>query len=167
MLSQGRSCIARGHNGSAEALHALGSLSHFLEFDMKKVAVSMFLALVSSVSLAQEFASVVNVQPRFVTVQQRQCEMREVARDNSRGDTAIGALAGGAIGSTIGRNSNDRLVGGIAGALIGGAIGNEVGKDGARAEVREVCRYIPVTVQQGSVVTFSYRGQVFTQTFTQ
>jgi hypothetical protein len=30
MLSQGRSCIASGHNGSAEALHALGSLSNNL-----------------------------------------------------------------------------------------------------------------------------------------
>ena len=61
----------------------------------------------------------------------------------------------------------DRLVGGIAGALIGGAIGNEAGRDSARAEVREVCRYVPVTIQQGSTVTFNYRGQVFTQSFGQ
>jgi len=134
---------------------------------MKKVAVPMFLIFASSLCLAQEVATVVNVQPRYVTVQQRQCEMREVVRDNSRGDATIGALAGGAIGSTLGHNSNDRLVGGIAGALIGGAIGNEAGREGARAEVRQVCSYVPVTIQQGSTVTFNYRGQVFTQSFAQ
>jgi len=132
---------------------------------MKKL-LPLLAVFVATAAMAQEVATVVNVQPRYVTAQQRQCEMREVARDNGA-NTAIGAVAGGAIGSTLGRNSNDRLVGGIAGALIGGAIGNEVGRDGARAEVREVCRVVPVTVQQGSIVTFSYRGQVFTQAFAQ
>jgi len=139
------------------------------EKKMKKFATSMFLIFVSSLALAQttDIASVVNVQPRLVTVYQRQCEMREVVRDNSRGDTAIGALAGGAIGSTIGGNSKDRLVGGVVGALVGGAIGNNVGQESARAEMREVCRNVPVTVQQGSTVTFNYHGQIFTQQFAQ
>lgn len=136
---------------------------------MKKLILSILLATTCLGTFAQtlDVATVISVQPRFVTVQQRQCEMREVVRDNSRGDSTIGALAGGAIGSTIGGNSRDRLVGGVAGALLGGAIGNEVGKDNARTEVREVCRMVPVTLQQGSVVTFSYHGQVFTQQFAQ
>ena len=133
---------------------------------MKKFLL-LFLLSVSGLAMAQEVATVVNVQPRFVTVYQRQCELREVVRDNSRGDATIGALAGGAIGSTIGGNSKDRLVGGVVGALVGGAIGNEVGKDGGRVEAREVCRQVPVNIQQGSTVTFNYRGQVFTQSFAQ
>ena len=136
---------------------------------MKKLVLAALLATVGVGAVAQnlDVATVVSVQPRYVTVQQRQCEMREVVRDNSRGDSTIGALAGGAIGSTIGGNSRDRLVGGVAGALIGGAIGSEIGKDGARAEVREVCRMVPVTMQQGSIITFNYHGQLFTQQFSQ
>ena len=136
---------------------------------MKKLVLALVLATVGFGAVAQNLdaATVVNVQPRYMTVMQKQCEMREVVRDNSRGDSTIGALAGGAIGSTIGGNSRDRLVGGVAGALIGGAIGSEIGKDGAKAEVREVCRMVPVTMQQGSIVTFNYRGQLFTQQFAQ
>jgi uncharacterized protein YcfJ len=136
---------------------------------MKKLILATALATVGFGAFAQtsDVAVVVSVQPRMVTVTQRQCGMQEVVRDNSRGDTTIGALAGGAIGSTIGGNSRDRLVGGVAGALIGGAIGNDIGKDSARAEMREVCRYVPVTMQQGSIVTFNYHGQMFTQQFAQ
>jgi uncharacterized protein YcfJ len=132
---------------------------------MKKLLIVT--ALLTGSAMAQtpppDVAMVINVQPRFVTVQQKQCEVREVVRDNSRGDATIGALAGGAIGSTIGGNSRDRLVGGVVGALIGGAVGSEVGKDSARAEMREVCRIIPIQVQQGRVITFDYHGQQFTQ----
>jgi len=132
---------------------------------MKKLLIVT--ALMASSAMAQtpppDVAMVVSIQPRYVTVQQRQCEVREVVRDNSRGDTAIGALAGGAIGSTIGGNSRDRLVGGVAGALLGGAIGNSVGQDSAHIEQREVCRMIPVQIQQGRAITFDYHGQQFTQ----
>jgi hypothetical protein len=135
---------------------------------MKKLFVLiLLLAGIAHAQSTSEFAQVINVQPRYVTTYQKQCEMREVVRDNSRGDATIGALAGGVLGSTIGHNSNDRLAGGVVGALIGGAIGSDVGRDSARAEVREVCRQVPVTIQQGSTVTFNYRGQVFTQSFAQ
>ena len=135
---------------------------------MKKSLIVALLALSAGVSFAQQdVAVVVNIQPRYVTVPQRQCRVEEVVRDGGRGDATIGALAGGAIGSTIGGNSRDRLVGGVAGALIGGAIGNEMGKDSARVEQREVCRNVAVTIQQGSTVTFNYHGQIFTQSFAQ
>ena len=133
---------------------------------MKKILL-VSLLMAAGIASAQDIATVIGVQPRFVTVYQRQCEVREVVRDNSRGDATVGAIAGGAIGSTLGHNSNDRLVGGIAGALIGGTIGSEVGRDGGRVEQREVCRNVPVQVQQGSVVQFNYHGQVFTQVFNQ
>ena len=108
---------------------------------------------------------VVNVQPRLVTVQQQQCNMQEFHREGSSGSGTVGAVAGGLLGSTLGSNRNDQLAGTVIGALIGGAIGNEVGRDPARIEQRQVCRYIPVQIQQGEIVTFSYRGRVFTQTF--
>jgi uncharacterized protein YcfJ len=135
---------------------------------MKKLLILtlLFTGLAQAQTIVDS-AQVVNMEPRFVTVQQRQCQLQDVVRDNSRGDATIGALAGGALGSTIGHNSNDRLAGGVIGALIGGAIGSDVGRDSARVEQREVCRYIPVTMQQGSIVTFSYRGQIFKQAFAQ
>jgi uncharacterized protein YcfJ len=123
--------------------------------------------LVSASALAQtDVAQVVSRQPRYMTVQQQQCQVQEVMRQNDGTDgKVIGGLAGGAIGSTIGGNNRDRLVGGVVGALIGGAIGNEVAKGPNAVEQRQVCRYIPVTVQQGETVTFSYQGKIFTQVF--
>ena len=108
---------------------------------------------------------VVNVQPRLVTVQQQQCNLQEFHREGSSGSGTVGAVAGGLLGSTLGSNRNDQLAGTVIGALIGGAIGNEVGREPTRIEQRQVCRYFPVQVQQGEIVTFSYRGRVFTQTF--
>ena len=129
---------------------------------MKKL-LTILLAL-PLVATAQD-VYVVNVQPRLVTVQQQQCNMQEFHREGSSGSGTVGAVAGGLLGSTLGSNRNDQLAGTVIGALIGGAIGNEVGRDSARIEQRQVCRYVPVQVQQGEIVTFSYRGRVFTQTF--
>mgnify|MGYP000023385538 FL=1 len=130
---------------------------------MKKL-LTILLALPMSVVAAQD-VYVVNVQPKFITVQQQQCQVQEFHRDSSSGSGTIGAVAGGLLGSTLGSNRNDQLAGTVIGALIGGAIGNEVGREPTRIEHRQVCRYIPVQVQQGEIVTFSYRGRVFTQTF--
>jgi len=130
---------------------------------MKKL-LTILLALPMSVVAAQD-VYVVNVQPKFITVQQQQCHVQEFHRDSSSGSGTIGAVAGGLLGSTLGSNRNDQLAGTVIGALIGGAIGNEVGREPTRIEHRQVCRYIPVQVQQGEIVTFSYRGRVFTQTF--
>ena len=130
---------------------------------MKKL-LTILLALPMSVVAAQD-VYVVNVQPKFITVQQQQCHVQEFHRDSSSGSGTIGAVAGGLLGSTLGSNRNDQLAGTVIGALIGGAIGNEVGREPTRIEQRQVCRYIPVQIQQGEIVTFSYRGRVFTQTF--
>ncbi len=115
--------------------------------------------------MAQE-VYVMSVQPRLVTVNQQQCQIQEVVRDGNNGSgTAIGAVAGGLLGSTLGGNRNDHLAGTVIGALLGGVIGNEISREPARVEQRQVCRYVPVQVQQGEIVTFNYRGRVFTQTF--
>jgi uncharacterized protein YcfJ len=131
---------------------------------MKKVFIISMLVSVGA-AMAQE-VYVMSVQPRLVTVNQQQCQIQEVVRDGNNGSgTAIGAVAGGLLGSTLGGNRNDHLAGTVIGALIGGAIGNEMSREPARVEQRQVCRYVPVQVQQGEIVTFNYRGRVFTQTF--
>ena len=137
--------------------------------NMKKLLlISMLAVFGTAQAQTAEVATVVSVTPRFVTVQQRQCSVQEVVRENdTTGGKVVGGVAGAAIGSTIGGNSRDRLVGGVVGALIGGAVGNEVAKGPDTVEQRQVCRYVPVTVQQGSVVTFNYHGQIFTQVFNQ
>lgn len=131
---------------------------------MKQVFVCLMLAASSTV-MAQD-VYIMAVQPRFVTVQQQQCSVQEVVREGNNGSgTAIGAVAGGLLGSTLGGNRNDHLAGTVIGALLGGAIGNEMSREPARVEQRQVCRYVPIQVQQGEIVTFNYRGRVFTQTF--
>lgn len=132
---------------------------------MKRILAITLLALAGVPAVAQE-VYVMSVQPRYVTVQQQQCSVHEVVREGNNGSgTAIGAVAGGLLGSTVGSNRNDQLAGTVIGALVGGAIGNEVGRSPARVEQRQVCRYLPVQVQQGEIVTFNYRGRMFTQTF--
>lgn len=131
---------------------------------MKQVFVCLMLTAAST-AMAQD-VYIMSVQPRFVTVQQQQCQVQEVLREGNNGSgTVIGAVAGGLLGSTIGGNRNDHLAGSVIGALLGGAIGNEMTREPARVEQRQVCRYVPMQVQQGEIVTFNYRGRVFTQTF--
>jgi uncharacterized protein YcfJ len=134
---------------------------------MKKLVILSILFAVN-ICMAQDVATVVSVQPRYVTIQQRQCSVQEVVRnDNGNSGTIVGGLAGAALGSTIGHNHRDSLAGGVVGALVGGAIGNEVSKGPAQIEQRQVCTFVPVTVQQGRIVTFNYQGMTFTQTFSQ
>jgi uncharacterized protein YcfJ len=135
---------------------------------MKKFFVISLLTISTLSAMAQDVATVISTQPRYVTVQQRQCGVQEVVRQNDGTEgKVIGGLAGAALGSTIGHNGRDRLAGGVVGALVGGAIGNEVSKGPAQVEQRQVCSYVPVTVQQGRIVTFSYQGMTFSQQFPQ
>lgn len=135
---------------------------------MKKFLIVLGLGLTSLAQAqpVQDVAVVIAHTPRYVTVYQQQCGTQEVLRSGNNGEgKVIGGVAGAAIGSTIGGNSRDRLVGGVVGALVGGAIGNEVSKGPDTIEQRQVCRNIPVTVQQGETVTFQYQGRTFTQIF--
>jgi outer membrane lipoprotein SlyB len=136
----------------------------WFQIDMKKI-ITILTSLICFGALAQDVATVLSHQPRIVTVQQQQCGVQEVVRDNRGQDSTIGALAGAAIGSTVGGNNRDRLAGGVVGALIGGAIGNNVGQESSRVEQRQVCRFVPVQIQQGEWVTFTYQGRTFVQEF--
>lgn len=108
---------------------------------------------------------VVNVTPRFVTIQQQQCYTQDVTVGGGQGNSGIGAVAGGLLGSTLGSNRNDQLAGTVIGAIVGGMVGNEYGRSPSHIEQRQVCRMVPQQVQQGETVTFSYRGRIFTQSF--
>jgi uncharacterized protein YcfJ len=165
MLSQGQTLHSEETQGSAEAPHALGSLPN-LEKLMKKIIAIMTLA-VGLPALAQEVATVISSQPRYVTVQQRQCGIQEVVRSNNGSGAVVGGLAGAALGSTIGHNHRDSLAGGVIGGLVGAAIGNEATKGPDTVEQRQVCSFVPVTVQQGRIVTFQYQGMTFSQQFPQ
>ncbi len=120
--------------------------------------------LVPSLALAQQFAEVVSVQPRMVTVQQQQCQEVVVRSDNSGVGTVIGGVTGGIMGNQVG-NGSGRDAATIAGVVIGGIVGNRIGQDQAEYSTRQQCTYTPVQVQRGDIVTFRYRGRIFSHTF--
>ena len=103
---------------------------------------------------------VIDVQPRFVTQQQRQCQQVAVQRSgNNEAAGILGAIAGAAIGSQIGGGTGKDIA-----TAVGGVVGYQVGKgDGTSdtVEYRTVCNMVPVTVQRGEIVTFMYKGRRF------
>jgi uncharacterized protein YcfJ len=131
---------------------------------MKKL---LFVALfVPVVAMSQQYAEVVRVEPRMITIQQQQCQDVLVQVPGSSGNAAggvLGALAGAAIGNQIGGGSG-RDIATAAGAVIGYQAGR--GEPAAPSVERRVqCHYVPVSVQRGETVTFRYNGRLFSQTF--
>ena len=130
---------------------------------MKSILLAALLVS-GAVHAQSDVAVVISRTPRYITVNQQQCSVQEVVSNrHSNEGKYIGGLAGAALGSTLGGNSRDNLAGGVIGALVGGAIGNEVSRGPDVVEQRQVCRYVPVTVQQGETVTFQYQGRTFSQ----
>jgi len=132
------------------------------------LAVCTAAALVSPFATAQEYAQVVSVQPRMVTVQQQQCRQVTVQGQNTGSTTGmvIGGVAGGILGNQIGKGTG-RTVATAAGAVTGAVVGNQLGGQQGAAQQQTVCDNVPVTVQQGEIVTFSFRGRTFTHVFEQ
>lgn len=130
---------------------------------MKKILA--ILALGTGCAWAQD-VFVVSVQPRIVTVQEQQCQQVAVHKPGSSGNAAggvLGALAGAAIGNQIGGGSGKDIA-----TAAGAVLGYQMGRGEPQApgvEYRTVCNLVPVTVQRGEIVTFNYRGRIFTQTF--
>jgi uncharacterized protein YcfJ len=120
--------------------------------------------LLPGLVLAQQSAEVVSVQPRMVTVQQQQCQEVIVRSDNSGVGTVIGGVTGGIVGNQVGGGSGKDAAT-IAGVIIGGMVGNRIGQDQATYQTRQQCTTVPVTLQQGEIVTFRYRGRTFSQVF--
>ena len=131
---------------------------------MKKFLAAFL--LVPSLSLAQQFAEVIRVEPRMVTTQQQQCQEVLVQAPGSSGNQAggvLGAIAGAALGNQVGGGSGKDIA-----TVVGGVVGYQVGKGEATApttERRVQCTMTPVTVQRGEIVTFRYNGRIFSQTF--
>jgi uncharacterized protein YcfJ len=129
---------------------------------MKKFLAAAF--LLPGIALAQQFAEVVSVQPRMVTVQQQQCQEIVVRSDNSGVGTVIGGVTGGIVGNQVGGGSGKDAAT-VAGVIIGGMVGNRIGQDQANYQTRQQCTITPVQIQRGEIVTFRYNGRLFTQTF--
>jgi uncharacterized protein YcfJ len=117
-------------------------------------------------SQSQEVAHVLQISPRMVTIAQQQCQQVLVqGQDNSTAGTIIGGVAGGILGNQVGRGEGRTAataLGAVVGAFSGSALG---GRDAGVAQYRTVCNTVPVTVQQGEIVTFEFRGRQFTQIF--
>lgn len=129
-------------------------------------AVALTLTVPTLHAQAQEVAQVVSVQPRMVTVQQQQCRQVMVQGQNT-GSTAgmvVGGVAGALLGSQIGGGSG-RTAATAAGAIGGAMVGNHLGGQQGAPQQQTVCENVPVTVQQGEIITFSFRGRTFTQAF--
>lgn len=127
----------------------------------------LFLALgfVSCSAMAQD-VHIVNIQPRLITTYQQQCEQIAVQRPATSGNTAggvLGAIAGAALGNQVGGGSGKDIAT-AAGAVIGYQVGRGDGQPGG-IEYQTVCKQVPVTMQRGEIVTFSYKGRRFTQMF--
>jgi len=129
---------------------------------MKKFLAAFL--LVPTLALAQQFAEVVSIHPRMVTVHQQQCQEVVVRNDNSGVGTVIGGVTGGIVGNQVGGGSGKDAAT-IAGVVIGGMVGNRIGQDQANYTTRTQCTMMPVQVQRGEIVTFRYNGRIFSQTF--
>ena len=120
---------------------------------MKKAI--MLLALLPSLSLADDNVSVIYVTPRYVTVYQKVCDSATDQSPNEAGGL-IGGVLGGIAGHQVGKGSG-KTAATIAGAMIGQNIGRNANK--------QRCWEEPIQELRGETVGFSYKGKVFYHTF--
>jgi len=131
-----------------------------------------------------DYAQVINIQPKYVTTYSRQCHIEQVpvtrtapqggvfdgtgAALKGDGDALAGAIIGGVIGNQFGKGDG-KTAATVAGVIIGSNMANGTAnaQGGTYTEYvnREVCRNVAQQTQRGEIVTFSYRGRTFTQTF--
>ena len=138
----------------------------FKRFFVGLLSVGSALTLATTAALAQpqyDVAHVLQVAPRMVTIQQQQCQQVIVqGQDNSTAGAVLGGVAGGILGHQVGRGEG-RTAATALGAVVGAMAGSNVGGRDAGYQPRTVCNMVPVTVQQGEVVTFEYKGRQFVQ----
>ena len=87
------------------------------------------------------YARVVAVVPVYAGSRRRCYEVPVERRANTTGATVLGAVVGGALGSTVGHGS-DRNAAIVGGAVIGGVVGHEIAanstpRPGYRVECRD------------------------------
>ena len=117
-------------------------------------------------------AEVIDIQPIYRTQYNRVCHDEYVTVDRqyvqqNTGNTVVGAIIGGAIGNQFGGGKGkDAMT--VLGAIVGADVANrQNGNSITRQEVEKqtVCTQEPTRIQAGEVITFKYRGRIFTQTF--
>jgi uncharacterized protein YcfJ len=117
------------------------------------------LLLIPSFTFAQ--ITIVSETPRYVTVTQRECEMREVYVENKLGGSLLGGIIGAAIGNQIGGGSGKDIAT-VVGAITGANVGRTRAENNGRIEQRQICRDVQVQVQRGKYVTMRYEGKLHT-----
>jgi uncharacterized protein YcfJ len=130
---------------------------------MKKYLMGLLLLPAAVWAQTTDSARVVRSEPRFVTVQQQQCQDVVVSSNNSGSGAIVGAIAGGILGHQVG-DGRGRDVATVLGAVVGANVGERIGQDQQNLSSRRECRVVPITVQRGRLVTFDYHGQLFTVT---
>jgi len=126
--------------------------------NMKKL---LFIAsLLPGIALAD--VVVVGTTPRYVTIYQKQCEVKDIFIQKSSSSTLVGGVIGGLLGHQVG-NGSGKTAATIAGAIIGSDIANKNSEP--KLIQREYCTEVPIQVQKGETVTFEYKGRIFRQTF--
>lgn len=132
---------------------------------VKATILATSLVFVSAKTFAQEYAVVVNVEPKHALVEQKHCtpvDPHRVEIPTNTGGAVLGAIGGAYIGNQIGKGSSKDITT-AAGAVIGYNIG--AGSRSTESTPRQVCKNVVVHSQNGEVVTFEYRGRRFRVNF--
>jgi outer membrane lipoprotein SlyB len=142
---------------------------------MLKTIVSTTTAIVTSLivtgSASAEQARNVHVQDVYTEIRQNTpYTTQECVMVRNSGNAASGALTGMILGGLLGKGATGDDGGAAAGAVIGGIIGaDRGGQRGGGLEERctEVTRYRSgyQTVYDYSIITFTYEGRAYEQTF--
>lgn len=129
---------------------------------MKKMMLA-FCAVFSTVTMAEEI-QVISEVPNYVTIYHRQCDLQQVYvdRNYSRGTNILGTALGAFLGNQIGGGSGKDIA-----TVVGGILGNNITSRNTyrepRLEYRNVCNDVPSVVQRGTLLTYSYKGKVYTR----
>lgn len=127
---------------------------------MKKSVFIIIGAMASTSVFAQDMAEVIRVSPKYVNRRVEICTTYQVVKESSNVNI-IGAIAGGLLGNQIGGGNGQ-----TAAAALGAVIGSQVGTNKGSRIVEEVrCEPHIEQIQQGEMVTFQYKGRIFTQHF--
>ena len=107
------------------------------------------------------YARVVAVVPVYAGSRRRCYEVPVERRPNTTGATVLGAVVGGALGSTVGHGS-DRSAAIVGGAVIGGVVGHEIAANSTpRPGYRIECRNAGGGPPAYYDVTYRHDGRSF------
>ena len=104
---------------------------------------------------------IVSESPRFITVIQEECEIREVYMDSQIGGSLFGGLIGGLIGKQIGGGSGKEIAT-VLGAIVGTNVARTRSGEIKRTQYREFCENVETQIQKGKLVTLDYAGSLHT-----